>query len=144
MTTPQHFGRTIADTARAWRREMDNQLKPMGMSQARWMVLFTLSQRGEGIAQRDLAAYLSIEGPTLVRILNKLESEGWVERRNHPEDKRCKLVYLCEKANPILDQITGTAAKLREQLLHGIPTENLATCLNVMETIKSRLESMNK
>ncbi|HBA35076.1 MAG TPA: MarR family transcriptional regulator [Gammaproteobacteria bacterium] len=123
---------------------MDNQLKPMGMSQARWMVLFTLSQRGEGIAQRDLAAYLSIEGPTLVRILNKLESEGWVERRNHPEDKRCKLVYLCEKANPILDQITGTAAKLREQLLHGIPTENLATCLNVMETIKSRLESMNK
>ena len=72
MTTPQHFGRTIADTARAWRREMDNQLKPMGMSQARWMVLFTLSQRGEGIAQRDLAAYLSIEGPTLVRILNRL------------------------------------------------------------------------
>ena len=123
---------------------LDNQLKPMGMSQARWMVLFSLSQRGEGIAQRDLAAYLSIEGPTLVRILNKLESEGWVERRDHPEDKRCKLVYLCEKATPILDQITGTAAKLREQLLHGIPAENLATCLNVMETIKSRLESMNK
>ena len=144
MTIPQHtLGRLISVTARAWRREMDNLLKPMGMSQARWLVLLALSEEIDGEPQRDLAAYLNIEGPTLVRVLDKLEQDGWVERREFPHDKRCKTVHLCDKAQPILEKITATANQLRQQLLEGLPPEDIETCCNIIKTIQSKLESKN-
>lgn len=144
MTIPQDtLGRLLSVTARAWRREMDNLLKPMGMSQARWLVLLALSEQADGEPQRDLAAYLNIEGPTLVRVLDKLEKEGWVERREFPPDKRCKTVHLCEKAQPMLKKITATATQLRQQLLEDLPPEDIKTCCNVIETIRSKLESKN-
>ncbi len=88
------FGPLLHGTARAWRLKLDERLKPMGLSQAKWRTLLHLSVASETLTQAEIAARLGIEEPSLVTLLHRLENEGWVRRRNAPHDRRCKTVQL--------------------------------------------------
>ena len=41
--TTETFGLLLHGTARAWRQKLDQRLKPMGLSQAKWRTLMHLS-----------------------------------------------------------------------------------------------------
>ena len=45
-------------------------------------------------SQRELADLMHIEPPTLVRHLDRLEADGFVERRPDPDDRRRLLVFV--------------------------------------------------
>ena len=74
------FGSLLHGTARAWRLKLDERLKPLGMSQARWRTLLHLSMADNVVTQSELAQRLGVEEPTLVNLLHRLEDAGWVKR----------------------------------------------------------------
>src|SRR5205085_492970 len=76
------FGPLLHGTARAWRLKLDQRLKPMGLSQAKWRTLMHLSVAPGPMTQAEIASHLGIEEPTLVTLLHRLEGERWVARRN--------------------------------------------------------------
>ena len=49
---------------------------------------------GDGVRQKELATALSIEGPSLVRLLDNLERRGFIERREDETDRRARGIYL--------------------------------------------------
>src|SRR5437762_8938634 len=113
--TTETFGLLLHGTARAWRQKLDQRLKPMGLSQAKWRTLMHLSLASDPLTQAEIAARLGVEEPTLVTLLHRLEKGGWVARRNAAHDRRCKTVHLGKKANRIITRINTTAAKLRHE-----------------------------
>ena len=68
---PETVGQLLGETARVWRQKLDQRLRPLGLSQAKWRTIALLA-RGH-LTQRDLAERLSIEEPTLARLLTRLE-----------------------------------------------------------------------
>lgn len=48
---------------------LDERLKDLGVTQARWSTMVYLEKGGEGLTQRELASLMAIENPTLVRLL---------------------------------------------------------------------------
>jgi len=48
------FGQLVHGTARAWRQKLDERLKPMGLSQAKWRTLMHLSLAGDALTQAEL------------------------------------------------------------------------------------------
>lgn len=42
----------------------------------------------------------------LVRVLDRMEEQDWVERRPDPADRRAHCIYLKPKAEPIVEQIS--------------------------------------
>ena len=50
------FGQLVHGTARAWRQKLDERLKPVGLSQAKWRTLMHLSLAGDALTQAELAA----------------------------------------------------------------------------------------
>lgn len=135
-TTQEQLGMTIGEVSRCWRAKLDERLRPLGLSQSRWMVLLLLSKRGDGIVQKALAEWLGIEGPTLVRILDRMTEDGWIERRESLTDRRAKTVHLTGQSRAIIAQINKVAAKLRNELLANIPQADLDTCMRVLQQIK--------
>ena len=91
---PETFGPLLGGTARAWQMKLDQRLKPMGLSQAKWRTLIHLSRAPEPLTQSQIAERTGIEEPTLVSLLHRLEKEGWVMRKNSARDRRCKTVHL--------------------------------------------------
>lgn len=133
------LGLAIGDCARIWRNKVNERLRPLGLSQATWLALWHLSRFPDGLVQSELAELLGIEGPTLVRLLDRLESEGLVERRNVPHDRRFKQVHLTGQAKPVLAQVKSIIAQLRADVMASIPDEDLEQGLQLLSVIRDRL-----
>lgn len=140
--SPDAIGVVLHETARAWRLKLDQRLRPLGLSQAKWRTILITSRADGGITQKELAERLGVEGPTLVRLLDRLAADGWLERRDCPSDRRSKRVYLLERAHETLKQIESIAASLRKELLEGISEAELNQCMDVLERIKARAEAL--
>lgn len=138
--TYENLGMAIGETARYWRTKLNERLRPLGLSQARWMVLLHLSKRGDGVVQKALAEWLGIEGPTLVRILDRMTEDGWIERRESTTDRRAKTVHLTKQSCAVIKQINKVAAQLRRELLADIDPTEIETCLRVLQQIKQTAE----
>jgi MarR family transcriptional regulator for hemolysin len=138
--TYENLGMAIGETARYWRTKLNERLRPLGLSQARWMVLLHLSKRGDGVVQKALAEWLGIEGPTLVRILDRMTEDGWIERRESTTDRRAKTVHLTKQSCAVIKQINKVAAQLRRELLADIDPAEIETCMRVLQQIKQTAE----
>ena len=136
----ENLGHLLHGTARAWRQKLDERLKPMGLSQAKWRTLMHLSIAQEALTQAEIAARLGVEEPTVVTLLHRLEREAWITRTSSPHDRRCKMVLLGRRAQRVIAQINGTAEKLRHELFAGIPESDLETCMRVLARIQERAE----
>ena len=138
------FGQLLHGTARAWRQKLDQRLKPMGLSQAKWRTLMHLSLAGDALTQAEIAARLGVEEPTVVSLLHRLEREDWITRSSSPLDRRCKMVLLGRRAQRVIPQINSSAETLRNELLSGISASHLQTCMNVLARIQERAENNDK
>jgi MarR family transcriptional regulator for hemolysin len=138
------FGPLLHGTARAWRQKLDERLKPMGLSQAKWRTLLHLSLAQDELTQAEIAARLGVEEPSVVTLLNRLEKEGWVVRRNSPHDRRCKIVHLGRRAQRVISEINATADELRHELLTEVPGAELQTCIKVLAHVRAKAEKHYK
>jgi MarR family transcriptional regulator, transcriptional regulator for hemolysin len=137
------FGPLLHGTARAWRLKLDERLRPMGLSQAKWRTLLHLSLASGPLTQAEIASRLGIEEPSLVTLLHRLESDRWVARRSSHSDRRCKTVHLAPRAQRVISQINAAALKLRHELLDEIPAAELRTCIRVLTRICRKAEKDN-
>jgi MarR family transcriptional regulator, transcriptional regulator for hemolysin len=144
MSDDEIFGQLLHGTARAWRQKLDARLKPMGLSQAKWRTLMHLSLAEDALTQAEIAGRLGVEEPSVVTLLNRLEKEGWVTRKNSARDRRCKMVVLGKRAQRAIEQINMEAANLRYELLAGIRGDDLQTCINVLRKICVRAAKHEK
>lgn len=133
------FGFRLFLVGRLWRREVDETLGRYGLSAATWQPMLHISRLGDGIRQRDLAESLGIEGPSLVRLLDSLESQGLIERREDGADRRAKAVHLTEDGRTLVEGIRGVAAEVRERLLAGVPDEDVMLCLGLLGRVEGNL-----
>lgn len=134
------FGFLLYDAARLLRRDFERRAKQLGLTRAQWSVLAHLA-RNEGTNQAAAADVLEIEPITLVRLLDRLEAAGWVERRPDPKDRRARLLYLTDKAHPILDQMFALSLETREQALIGIGEPEREAILAMLLKIRQNLSS---
>jgi MarR family transcriptional regulator, transcriptional regulator for hemolysin len=142
--TTETFGQLLHGTARAWRQKLDERLKPMGLSQAKWRTLMHLSMAGDALTQAEIAARLGVEEPTVVALLHRLEREDWITRTNSALDRRCKMVLLGGRARRVIAQINSSAHTLRRELWADIPTPALQMCMKVLARIRDRAEKSDK
>jgi MarR family transcriptional regulator for hemolysin len=139
---PETLGFLLSETARTWRGKLDQRLKPLGLTQAQWLALVHLSRCESDTTQKALAERIGIEGPTLVRLLDRMARDGWIVRRESEQDRRSKTVHLTERAQAILNDIHGIAAQLRKELLKGIPESQLAICADVLLRINDAAQKI--
>jgi MarR family transcriptional regulator for hemolysin len=113
------FGFLLHDTARLYRREFERRSKGIGLTRSQWAVLAYLA-RNEGSSQAALADMLDIEPITLVRLLDKLEAAGLVERRPDPADRRVRRLFLTPATGPLLEQAQQLGAETRDAAFAGL------------------------
>jgi len=141
--TRDNVGKRLGEVSRRWRTALDDRLRPMGLTQAKWLVLLDLKRRSEGCLQKELARNLSVENPTLVRTLDALEAIDLVQRRSGVNDRRAKTVHLTDRARLIVDEVEQSAAQLREDALKDIDSQDLEIFLGVLERIANNIKNMD-
>jgi MarR family transcriptional regulator for hemolysin len=134
------LGLVLFGTARAWRTKLDQRLRPLGLSQGKWRTLIHLSQGGNKLTQKEIADRMGVEGATVAGLLNRLQDDGWIERRGSEDDRRCNIIHLQRRSKTVLDKIFNTAHALRHELIEDIPQSDLETCIRVLDQIRKKAE----
>jgi len=134
------FGFLLYDAARLLRRDFDRRARSLGLTRAQWSVLAHL-KRNEGSKQAAVADTLELEPITLVRLLDRLEAAGWVERRPDPGDRRARQLYLTEKARPVLDQLMALASETRAVALAGFSEREREILIEALIKVRANLTS---
>jgi MarR family transcriptional regulator for hemolysin len=134
------LGLVLFGTARAWRTKLDQRLRPLGLSQGKWRTLIHLSQGGNKLTQKEIADRMGVEGATVAGLLNRLQDDGWIERRGSEDDRRCKIIHLQRRSKSVLDKIFNTAHELRHELIEDISQGDLETCIRVLDQIRKKAE----
>jgi DNA-binding MarR family transcriptional regulator len=133
-----NVGFLIKDIGRLFTKVFEREADHLGITLAEARVLIYLS-RNPGVTQVQLAELTSVEPMTLVRILDRMEADKWIERRPHPTDRRARQLLLKERAQQPLEQINKLAAQVRSQVLAGLSTNERLRLVGSLEHIHGRL-----
>ena len=126
--------------SRRWRTRLNERLKVVGQTDARCAALAEIAAVPQDVVQRELSQRLGVEEPTVVRLVDALETGGWVERRAHDLDRRAKVVRVTPDAQPVLDEAQTIVGQLQEEMFAGLDPAELATCVRVLNELAARLE----
>jgi len=130
----------INDVARLLRTYADQQARQFGMTRAQWAVLARLEQ-GEGLKQSELAELLDLQPITLTRLVDRLCTNGLIERRADPNDRRAKRLYLTAAARPLMDRLAELGGSMMATVLEGfdLPTieRKIAELSHVRENLRN-------
>lgn len=132
------FGFLLNDSARLLSKRFGQRARGLGLTRAQWQVLAYIA-RNEGIQQSALADMLELEPITLVRILDRLEEAGFLERRRNASDRRVRQLYLLPKTHDVLETMLQMGDAVRREALEGISEADRATLIRCLETIRANL-----
>ena len=130
--------RTLLYTAKDARRMFEAALAQAHGSFPTFVVLDALAT-DEGLTQRALADRLSIEGPTLTRLLDGLEAQRLVERHPNPEDRRAYRIYLTADGQALYEQLLPAACRAEQTLLQALSPDAVATFSSLLEQVRGGL-----
>lgn len=134
----RQLGSLLAEINRLARREFDRRVRPLGLTRAQWLFLYHLG-RQPGATQSDLAELLQMEKISVSRQAARLNSAGWIHRRDHPADGRAYHLYLTPRSERIFKQLEALAARLRAEFLDGLSSARREKLLDDLALIKANL-----
>lgn len=136
--TDDYIGVVISDVARLIRTAFDRRVRALGITRAQWLALTRL-HRHPGVSQSDLAEMMEIERASAGRMIDRLEANGWVERRALDGDRRVKRVYLTPEAERVHGRIWGVAEATVEDALRDLSAQEGAQLMRLLSRVKKTL-----
>lgn len=128
------FGAVVSRTARQWRRAADLRLRPFDLTEATWLPLVHIARAPNPPRQKDLAASMSLDGSSVVRLLDSLEAAGLIQRKEG-EDRRAKIIMLTPRGKAIADKVESVALRIRSDALAGLSDRDIETTVRVLQHV---------
>ena len=134
-------GRWLALTHKVVHAEVDARMAEAGGSLSTWLVL-RAARHDPAPSQRELADAVGIEGPTLVRHLDRLAEDGLVERRRDDDDRRITRIHLTPAGAALLERLTGVAAANDAEITALVPPTDLAALRRTLHLLHDRYREL--
>ena len=139
----RHYMFATSQVQKQWRRMVDKMLTPLGLTQALWLPLLHLHHAATPLRQKDLAFSLALDNSTVVRLVDGLMAQGWVETVADA-DRRVKRIQLTAAGQAQAEQVTEVLAAARAQILSAVPAEDLHTAFTTMQRLLQAMGSFDE
>lgn len=100
---------------------------------------FLCHNQDQEVCQKDIEEAFYIRRSTASRLLKRLESEGYVERKAVSRDARLKQVTTTPKADALLQEVTKRIDYVERTLTRGLSQQELDQFLATVEKLKQNL-----
>jgi MarR family transcriptional regulator, transcriptional regulator for hemolysin len=134
MDRSRNFGFLLKDVSRRYVQLFEHRARGVSLTLSQCKVLVRL-ERNQGVSQARLAELAEIEPMTMVRILDRMESDGWLERRPDPSDRRARCLYLTKRSKPLLDEIWRLADLTLADAFAGVGNSEREAFLKLLERV---------
>jgi DNA-binding MarR family transcriptional regulator len=143
MDPLRNFGFLLKDVSRLIAKNFERNLAELdwALTLDQCRALFYL-ERNQGITQVNLAQLADLDPMTLVRILDRMEQDGWLERRPDPDDRRVRRLHLRPEAAPVIEQLHAVADRARSQSLAGLSAADRSKLVALLEQVHANLAAL--
>ncbi len=138
----RRFGFLLRDVTRLYVQRFEQHAASLGLTLAQCKALMRLADC-EGVTQVRLAELTDVDPMTLVRILDRMEAEGWLERRKDPRDRRVRCLYLTNEAKPLLDDIRHLIDITWDEAFAGIPKQKSEMVMELLDTVRGNFMELD-
>lgn len=136
-------GYLIHENARLLNRVYDQRMSALGMTRAQWWVLAKL-YFSDDVTQTELAEELGFSKAALGALLDRLEANGWIRRRRHPDDRRVRRVLRTPKAEAVMAEMRSVAVAMNRDLIQGLSRNGHATLVRLLKRVRDNLINHEK
>lgn len=136
----ESFGRILGVVHTSMFRHLSKLMKDQNLpiTPEQFSVLSYLWQK-DGLQQTQLALCTNRNRANVTRILDILEREKIVERRDDANDRRVFRIYLTNKGKSLREATAKCAEQSIKDSLKGLTMDEIDTCLKVLLKIKSNV-----
>jgi DNA-binding MarR family transcriptional regulator len=134
MDRQRNFGFLLKDLTRRYVQRFEQRASELSLTLPQCKALVRL-EKNEGASQARLAELADVEPMAMVRILDRMEADGLLERRPDPNDRRARCLFLTSKAKALLDDIWHLGDLTRAELFAGVSRPEREAFLDVLERI---------
>jgi MarR family transcriptional regulator for hemolysin len=137
----QNCGFLLKEVTRRYVLRFEVRAREISLNLAQAKTLVRL-EKNQGVSQARLAELAEVDAMAMVRILDRMEADGLLERRPDPADRRARCLYLTAKAKPILGEIWRLSDETREELFAGVGKADREVFMSVLEHIHDNLSTL--
>ncbi len=141
MKLSKRFGFILKDVNRLYVQRFEQHAASFGLTLPQCRALLRVAEN-EGVSQVRLAELTDLEPMALVRILDRMESEGWLERRSDARDRRIRCLYMTPKGKPLLDDIRRLMELTWADAFSGISKDKSEMVTEVLDRVRDNLVSL--
>jgi MarR family transcriptional regulator, transcriptional regulator for hemolysin len=141
MDLNRQLGFLLKDASRRYSRRFEERAQALSLTLPQCRALLYL-ETNQGVSQKRLSELTELDPMSLVRILDRMEADGWVQRRFDPADRRAHTLWLTPRAKPVLDHIAQLIAETRAEALQGLSSEERSKLLELLERLHTNLSSL--
>ena len=137
-TQPDAWFDVLSECSRLLGRRFDTRLAGIGFTRSQWLALNTVERR-EGLRQTELAEAIGLGAATTGKLVDALQTAGWLERRADAVDRRAKRLHLSRRARHILGATRERFDSMHEELERMLGTTGRHPLLDRLGWIRHRL-----
>lgn len=137
------YTHTLLLAGRQWRRLADAATNAHGISEAKALPLVLIGRMEGEPRQNALAGAVGIEGPSLVRILDQLETAGLVVRKEDATDRRAKVLNLTPAGQAVVAKIEADLERLRDAAFAKVSAADLEASIRVFQAMQDHLSEIS-
>ncbi|WP_300384276.1 MarR family transcriptional regulator [Clostridium sp.] len=119
---------------------LEKRLNYYNITRTQWIALYYVSIN-EMITQKKLSDKMSIKEPTVVRLIDKMESLDWITRISNENDKRVKCLELTEKGNKIETEMLDIVENFKNDVIKDISLEELDNYKSVLNKMLKNIKN---
>ncbi|WP_237385932.1 transcriptional repressor MprA [Xenorhabdus sp. Sc-CR9] len=121
----------------------NNMLKLQGINETLFMALMILdTKESRSIQPSELSAALGSSRTNATRIADELEKQGWIERKESHNDRRCLHLHLTEKGSSFLNGLLPPQHDCLIKLWSALDQEEKKQLEKLMRKILNQLDSI--
>lgn len=128
----------LAQAGKAYRQRSAGALARLGLYPGQDQILKSLAD-DDGQSMSALAASLSVQPPTVTKMVSRLGAQGLVERRADRSDGRSASVFLTEAGRAVIARIDKVLRALERDALAGIEDKDRKRIRKVLRRMERNL-----
>jgi len=138
----RNFGFLLKEVSRRFVAEWEVRASAISLTIPQAKALTRL-EKNEGVSQARLAELAEVDAMTMVRILDRMEADGLLERRPDPSDRRARCLYLTPKAKTVLNEIWRLSDEVRADAFAGLSQQQREAFMDALEHIHENLARLD-
>lgn len=122
---------------------LTQRLKSYDITPEQWLVLYCVQEQ-DGMIQKEIAARTDKDKPSTTRILDSLDSKGFIEKQAGENDRRSFLVFATEKGRSLIAETDAIERNTVADAMKGISEQDQKHLMELLRKIMGNIDGLTE